>query len=163
MSLFFCLWHDMLTEYVNKCDSFLVRNYESGLNGNTNDNRRGAKVEFEDGFSIIYASNYDAQEIFNMAVKGIKPDLTEFSQLIKNGDYRIHYSSRSKCTESKISFCKFYNNGEKMLGGVLTNADWYLAHIRGVKDLEYQVNGRPYFINRKKMLVYVIGYSLMAL
>lgn len=141
-------WHNMLVEYTKKENTFFIRRYESGLNNNINDNRRGAKVEFDDGFSIIYASNYDAQEILNMAVNGVVPDITDFTELIKNGKYPIHFKDSPKCTESKIAFCERYKGSIE--SGVLTSAGWYLAHIRGVNDLEYEVENKLYSTNSQK-------------
>ena len=66
-------WHDILTQYVNDETStvFIARKYSGGKENNVWNNRRGAVIQFADGFEIVYADNFLAHEIFLMAYHGL--------------------------------------------------------------------------------------------
>jgi len=133
-------WHNMLVEYCKNLNNiFWVRQYESG-SSNSNDNRRASLVEFDNGFKILYVSNFDAQEIMNMAVNGVTPDLKEFENLMNQHDYFFHYSK--SCAEYNTS--SYPNRLEARSFGVLTQAKFYLAHIRSVNACPYYVSGIQY-------------------
>lgn len=139
-------WHEMLVEYgKNDNNIFWVRQYESG-GQNSNDNRRASLVEFDDGFKILYVSNFDAQEILNMAIVGVTPNLKEFEDLMNNHEYYFHYSSG--CVEKRTNSYPHQLNARSL--GVLTQANYYLAHIRSVNDHPYYVNGTLYDTKAKQ-------------
>lgn len=132
-------WHNMLLEYVERDDAvFWIRYYESGnkKNGRWN-NRRACKTNFKHGNkekSYVFVSNYDAHEIFNMVRLGVKPDVNEFLELMKNHEFKLHYDSGKSCEESDV--CSYEKIGT-VKGGVLTVEHWYLAHIIGIKSDNY--------------------------
>lgn len=132
-------WHQMLVEYSKRNNIYWVRQYESG-GANSNDNRRASLVEFNDGFKILYVSNFDAQEILNMAIMGVNPDLNEFEKLMKSHEYYFHYSQ--SCAENNTNSYPNMLNAKKL--GVLTQAKYYLAHIRSVNEHSYCINGMYY-------------------
>ena len=80
-------WHNMLMEYVDLTDAiFWVRYYESGSRNkitNRFNNRRACLTRFNDGFSYVFVSNYDAHEIFNMIAHHVIPTANEFLNLMK--------------------------------------------------------------------------------
>lgn len=138
-------WHNMLIEYIQDDNNiFWVRQYENG-GKDSNDNRRASLVEFMDGFKILYVSNFDAQEILNMALIGVEPDLKQFKKLMNSHDYSFHYSTG--CAENNT--CSFPNCLNAKNYGVLTQANFYLAHIRSVNENSYCLNGISYNIKRK--------------
>lgn len=133
-------WHDMFIEYIQRKDAvFWVRYYESGnkKSGRWN-TRRGCKTQFNDGFSYVFVSNFDAHEIFNMVRLGVKPDVEEFLQLMKNYEFPLHYDDGESCEEKDMAV--FPKIGSTR-AGVLTPDHWYLAHIVGIKEDFIGVNG----------------------
>ena len=126
-------WHKMLMAYANRTDAILwVRYYESGSKSSGRwNNRRACRTEFSDGFSYVFVSNYDAHEIFNMVRLGVKPDIDEFHEMMKNYDFPLHYDSGKSCEESDIA-C--YPKVGSTRGGILTPNHLYLAHINGIKS-----------------------------
>lgn len=139
-------WHDMLVKYAeDDSNIFWVRQYESGRH-NSNENRRASLVQFADNFRILYVSNFDAQEILNMAITGVTPDLQEFKDLMNNHEYYFHYSD--KCEEAKTNSYPNKLNARNM--GVLTQAGFYLAHIRSINEDEYFIHGNKYVTQSKK-------------
>lgn len=135
-------WHNMLVNYINREENdqvFWVRYYESGnkQNGRWN-NRRACKTEFKDGFSYVFVSNYDAHEILNMVRLKVEPDVEEFTKLMKEHTFPLHYDSGKSCEESDI--CTYPKIGT-VRGGILTPEHWYLAHIIGVKSPYYDTTG----------------------
>ena len=88
-------WHDLLMWYINQPDAvFFVRKYEGGKKNGEWDNRRGAVVQFDDGFEIVYSSNFLAHDIFLMAYHGFVPDKNDFMTTIKNR--KLHITSGTK-------------------------------------------------------------------
>lgn len=131
-------WHKMLMEYVDRPDAiYWVRYYEScssselAANNNIHITRRACLVRFDDGFSIVYVSNFDAHEIFNMVRLIDNPNVEEFAELMKSFRYPLHYETGPSCEESEI---KAYPNIGTIRGGVLTYKHWYLAHVNGIKE-----------------------------
>jgi len=128
-------WHEMLMEYVDRPDAVLwVRRFESGGNKTIGwKNRRGCYTECADGFKYVFVSNYGAQEIFIMIASGVTPDVDEFADLMRKGEFPMHYSSDAKCEESSIAR---YPQIKVSRAPVELNAKgWYFAHIA-------EVNGR---------------------
>ena len=131
-------WHNMLVQYAEDKESVLwVRYHENGPKDEVSGRyktRRACQTIFQDGFSYVFVSNYDAHEIFNMVRLGVKPDLNEFRDLMKNHNFPLHFDKGGKCEESDI--CAYPNIGT-VKGGVLTTQNLYLAHIIGVKSDVY--------------------------
>ena len=143
-------WHDMLMKYTEREDAiFWVRYYESGkkINGRWN-TRRACKTEFKDGFSYVFVSNYDAHEIFNMVRLGVTPDVDEFSEMMKNYEFPLHFESGESCEERDIAAFKKIGSTR---GGILTPNYWYLAHIVGIKSEYYNGEGRKLNINADRI------------
>ena len=145
-------WHNMLVEYTNRDDAiFMIRRYENGSKKSGRWNtRRSSLTRFKDGFSYVFTSNFEAHEIFNMASKGIAPTVDEFAEMMNERRYRMHYDNgKSKsCEEFDISA---YPNIGSVRGGVLSESDWYLAHIFGV-NMEYvNENSKYEKINKKEV------------
>lgn len=114
-------WHKLLTWYIDQPDATLfVRKYEGGKKNNEWDNRRGAVIQFNDGFEIAYASNFLAHDIFLMAYHGFVPSKNDFMSSIKNRE--LHITSGTK-VEKEI---KLYPSANKGLSYC------YLAHIMDV-------------------------------
>lgn len=86
-------------------------------------------IRFNDGFEIVYASNFLAHEIFLMAYHGFVPDKDDFKTLIKNR--KLHITSGTK-VEKEI---RLYPSANK----VLTYC--YLAHIMDVNGQYIRDNG----------------------
>ena len=126
-------WHKMFMEYIKRDDAiFWIRYYESGSKKSGRWNtRRGCKTRFEDGFSYVFVSNFDAHEIFNMVRLGVKPDVNEFADLMKTYSYPLHYESGQSCEE--VDIAAFPRVGTTR-GGILTPDHWYLAHVVGIKS-----------------------------
>ena len=117
-------WHDLLVKYINDPTSktFLVRKYESNKENGRWNNRRGAVIQFSDGFEVVYASNFLAHEIFMMAYYGFVPDYDDFKTSIENRTLPISSGtaiektlrSYSPCTNKTINcyfarFCYFFH------------------------------------------------------
>lgn len=133
-------WHNMLLEYLEREDAiFWIRYYESGkkINGRWN-TRRGSLTRFSDGLSYAFVSNYDVHEIYNMISKRIVPTAAEFAQMLNNREYPLHYDKSKSCEE--IDIAVFPNVG-RVQAGVLTEANWYLAHIEEIKGPYIRSNG----------------------
>lgn len=143
-------WHNMFMEYVDLDDAvFWIRYYESGKKVNNRySNRRACYTEFKDGFSYVFVSNYDAQEIFNMVYQGVAPDAREFLNLMKNFQYPLHYDKGRSCEESDL--CSYPNIG-KVQGGVLTENHWYLAHINAIKSGYRRINGCVQVLSKQEV------------
>ena len=147
-------WHNMLLKYVKRNDAvFWIRYHENGPkdeNSGRYKTRRGCKTTFNDGFSYIFVSNYDAHEIFNMVRIGVKPDEEEFAKLMNNYTFPLHYDNGKSCEESDI--CSHPNIGT-VRGGILTPNHWYLAHIVGIKSDRYIDNStqKPINFNPKEL------------
>lgn len=83
-------WHKLLVWYIDQPNAPLfIRKYEAGKNEGEWDNRRGCVVQFQDGFEIVYASNFLAHDIFLMAYHGFVPSKTDFMKSIKKRELRI--------------------------------------------------------------------------
>ena len=143
-------WHKMLLEYIKRDDAvFLLRKYESGnkKSGRWN-TRRSAMTQLKDGTSYVFVSNFDAHEIYNMALKGIVPTAEEFANLLKSHKYWMHYDKGGSCEEIDISAYPTRQIGTIKYGrignvrcGVLNESGCYLAHIFAVNE--------TYFIDSK--------------
>jgi hypothetical protein len=132
-------WHNMFMRYIELPGAvFWIRRYEScktkygGFK-----NRRACYTQFDDGFSYVFTSNFEAHEIFNMIHKGVVPDEKELRNLMRSFTCPLHYDSgiASKCEESKIA--AYPNLGGPMYGSLTFN-NWYLAHINAVNDKGYE-------------------------
>lgn len=97
-----------------------IRKYEAGKNEGEWDNRRGCVVQFQDGFEIVYASNFLAHDIFLMAYHGFVPSKADFMTAVKNRELRITSGTK---IEKEI---RLYPSANKGLGYC------YLAHIMDV-------------------------------
>ncbi len=140
-------WHKMLLKYVELDDAvFWVRYYESEKDKKAKvfHNRRACITKFDDDFTYVFVSNYDAHEIFNMVAKGVVPDELEFLKMMKSYTYPLHYNdSHPKhggwpCEETDIAV---YPCVGSVYGGVLTESKWYLAHITDIKGFYKRSNG----------------------
>ena len=118
-------WHDLLVKYINDPTSktFLVRKYESNKENGRWNNRRGAVIQFSDGFEVVYASNFLAHEIFMMAYYGFVPDYDDFKTSIENRTLPISSGTAIEKTLRSYSPC--------------TNKtiNCYFAHIMDVNGL----------------------------
>lgn len=124
-------WHDLLVWYLNEPDAILlVRKYESTKKRGIWDNRRGAVVNYDDGFEFAYASNFLAHEIYLMAFNGFVPDKADFKQAIKNRELPITSGTN---VEKQI---RLYSVPNKQPG------DCYLAHIMDVNGQYLRDNGQ---------------------
>lgn len=133
-------WHDMFMKYIDREDAILwIRYYESGKQSNGKwNNRRACLTEFKDGFRYVFVSNYDAQEIFNMIALGVKADVNEFHNLMKNFQFPMHYDKGSSSVESQI--CTYPNIGN-IRSGVINSRKYYFAHIFGIKTKYRRLSG----------------------
>lgn len=115
-------WHNLLVRYINDPESktFMVRKYESNKEKGKWNNRRGAIVQFHDGFEVVYASNFLAHEIFMMAYQGFVPDYDDFKNTIANREMPI--TSGTKIEKSIRSYFPCSNK----------TIDCYFAHIMDV-------------------------------
>jgi len=114
-------WHKLLVWYIEQPNAPLfVRKYEGGKNKDEWDNRRGCVVQFEDGFEIVYSSNFLAHDIFLMAYHGFVPSKDDFITSAKNRS--LHITSGTK-VEKEI---RIYPSANKGLNYC------YLAHIMDV-------------------------------
>lgn len=136
-------WHNMLLDYIKLPNAiFWIRKYEKGKKSNKNQymNRRASLTKYKDGTTIVYVSNFDVQEIYNMMNLKILPTAEEFLELMISNEYCLHYDSGGKSEESRIA--SFPNIGE-VYSGVLTKSGWYLAHIEAVNG-NYLQNNKEY-------------------
>lgn len=125
-------WHDLLIWYINQPDAtFFVRKYEGGKKNGEWDNRRGAVIQFDDGFEIAYSSNFLAHDIFLMAYYGFVPDKKDFMTTIKKR--KFHITSGTK-VEKEIRTYTLANKGLSYC---------YLAHIMDVNG-DYLRDDRTY-------------------
>lgn len=136
-------WHDMLVKYSARPDAVLwIRGNEKGafLNGRYT-NRRAAVTRYDDGFSYVFVSNYDAQEILNMIRLGVTPDIDKFAAMMSNFEYCFHYDEGKSSEESDIAA---YPHIGDVRHGVLAKGlrGFYLAHINGVKGDYVFPNGK---------------------
>jgi hypothetical protein len=117
-------WHDILAQYVNDETStvFIARKYSGGKENNVWNNRRGAVIQFADGFEIVYADNFLAHEIFLMAYHGFVPTYEDFKKTIEQRELFI---TSGTDVEKKI---RLYPSASKTCG-------CYLAHIVDVNGL----------------------------
>lgn len=114
-------WHKLLMWYIDQPDAPLfVRKYEAGKNEGEWDNRRGCVVKYEDGFEIVYSSNFLAHDIFLMAYHGFVPSKTDFMASAKNR--MLHITSGTKVEKA----IRLYPSANKGLSYC------YLAHIMDV-------------------------------
>ena len=122
-------WHELLKQYINDPCSriFVVRKYENTKENGEWNNRRGAVVAFNNGYEIVYGSNFLAHEIYSMARKQFVPDYQDFKSAIDN---RTLHITRGTKIEKKISI---YGGSNKTLVG-------YLAHIA---DVNGEYDGQP--------------------
>ncbi len=134
-------WHKMFMEYVDMPDAiYWIRYYESGSKKSGKyDNRRACYTRFNN-VEYVFVSNYDVHEIFNMIAHGVQPDVNEFKELMRNFEFYLHYDNgkSSSCVETDI--CTYRNIGS-VQAGVLTEKNWYLAHINGIKEKYAKING----------------------
>ena len=123
-------WHKLLLWYIDQPDvPLLVRKYEGGKQNSEWDNRRGAVIQFDDGFEIVYASNFLAHDIFLMAYHGFVPSKDDFMLSIKNR--KLHITSGTK-VEKEI---RLYPSANKGLSYC------YLAHIMDVNGKYLREDG----------------------
>lgn len=133
-------WHKMFMEYVDLPDAiYWVRYYESGSKKSGKyDTRRACYTKFNN-IEYVFVSNFDVHEIFNMIAHGVHPDVNEFKELMRNFEFPMHYDTSGSCTENAI--CAYEKNRGSVRGGVLTEKNWYLAHIYGIKEEFLKING----------------------
>lgn len=146
-------WHNMLMEYVDLPDAiYWIRYYESKGKGydkvtKRHNNRRACFTRFNDGFSYVFVSNFDAHEIFNMVSKGIIPTAQEFLALMNNFSFPMHYDPSKACEESDMVA---YPHIGYHAAGVLTASRWYLAHINAVKSPYLMADGSARTLNESE-------------
>lgn len=146
-------WHEMLVKYSNRNDAvFWIRRYEGSsktekaANNGRWVNRRGCRTNFNNT-SYVFVSNFDVHEIFNMVRLGVKPDIDEFANLMKNYEFPMHYSDSNTSDESSAASYPHLINPPS---GVFSKKHWYLAHIIGVKNSPYYDNdGNQIFVDEK--------------
>ena len=135
-------WHKMFMEYVDLPDAiYWIRYYESGSKKSGKyDNRRACYTKFNN-IEYVFVSNYDVHEIFNMIAHDVQPDVNEFKELMRNFEFPMHYDNgkSDSCVEKDI--CAYKKNIGSVQGGVLTEKNWYLAHINGIKEKFVKLNG----------------------
>ena len=146
-------WHKMLMKYVDLPDAiYWIRYHENKGKGydkatKRHNNRRACFTRFNDGFSYVFVSNFDAHEIFNMISKGIIPTEQEFLALMKSFSFPMHYDPSKSCEESDIVA---YPHIGYHAAGVLTANNWYLAHINAVKSPYVMANDSVRILNKSE-------------